>query len=73
MQRMNEEESILSIVKVISQLGPNLKLDVVAEGIETEAQRHVLREAGCFIGQGFLFSQAIDSQTALEMLKKAQI
>ena len=70
---MNEEESILSIVKVISQLGPNLKLDVVAEGIETEAQRHVLREAGCFIEQGFLFSQAIDSQTALEMLKKAQI
>lgn len=69
-QRMNEEDSILAIVKVISQLGPSLDLDVVAEGIETEAQREVLRQAGCFIGQGFLFSRAIDFDTALEMLKR---
>jgi len=33
---------------------------IVAEGIETAAQRDFLREAGCGFGQGYLFGQPMD-------------
>ena len=39
-------------------LAGTLGLEVIAEGIETEAQRDLLLELGCTRGQGFLFSHA---------------
>jgi EAL domain-containing protein (putative c-di-GMP-specific phosphodiesterase class I) len=38
-------------------LGNALGAEIVAEGIETEYQREVLRAMGCVYGQGFLFSR----------------
>ena len=38
-----------------------LHLDVVAEGVETEAQAEFLRGAGCQLAQGFLFSRPIEA------------
>ncbi|HET6806164.1 MAG TPA: EAL domain-containing protein [Frateuria sp.] len=43
------------ITEAIIALARKLRLSTVAEGIETEAQAAWLREAGCEIGQGFLF------------------
>jgi EAL domain-containing protein (putative c-di-GMP-specific phosphodiesterase class I) len=34
-------------------------MTVLAEGIETKAQLERLRELGCDLGQGFLFSRAV--------------
>src|SRR3546814_5657993 len=42
-----------------SDLSRGLKLDVIAEGIETEEQRSALLKLGCRCGQGFLFSKAL--------------
>jgi sensor c-di-GMP phosphodiesterase-like protein len=36
-----------------------LGLTVVAEGIESEPVRVMLREAGCHVGQGWLFGKAM--------------
>lgn len=55
-----ENENQLSMVKTIINLGENLKLNVVAEGIETEYQLTKLIESGCQIGQGFLFSKPVE-------------
>lgn len=49
------------IVAAIVNLGRALQLDVVAEGVETEAQRLFLRQAGCDQFQGFLFAAALDA------------
>jgi EAL domain-containing protein (putative c-di-GMP-specific phosphodiesterase class I) len=44
------------LASAIVALGDTLRLDTVAEGIETEAQRGALLEIGCAFGQGYLFA-----------------
>ena len=56
------------IVISISQLASNLRLTVLAEYVETEAQRDALHEAGCDCYQGYLYSPAVflsDGSSAL--------
>ena len=43
----------------IIQLGYNLGMTSVAEGVETEQQLDLLRAEGCVEAQGFLFSRAV--------------
>ncbi|MBK9162475.1 MAG: EAL domain-containing protein [Acidobacteria bacterium] len=45
------------ILQTIVSLGTNLKMRMVAEGIETETQLATLRNLGCDFGQGYLFSK----------------
>ena len=45
-----------AIVRAILALARSLNIEVVAEGIETSAQREALLELGCRYGQGFLFA-----------------
>jgi EAL domain-containing protein (putative c-di-GMP-specific phosphodiesterase class I) len=49
----------LSIVSAILALAESLGLDTVAEGIETEPQRSLLRELGCSKGQGYLIARPL--------------
>jgi EAL domain-containing protein (putative c-di-GMP-specific phosphodiesterase class I) len=49
------QKAVLSTVALAADLG----LGVVAEGVETEAQRTALLEAGCLLAQGHLFSPAV--------------
>lgn len=44
------------IVESIVKLGAALDIRVVAEGIETEAERAIMRALGCSVGQGYLFA-----------------
>lgn len=55
--------SKLVIVRSIIDLGRSLGLSVVAEGIETEAQRALLAGMGCQTGQGFLFGVPVDEES----------
>jgi diguanylate cyclase (GGDEF)-like protein/PAS domain S-box-containing protein len=47
------------IVRIIIGLAENLGLEVIAEGIETPEQLDAIRELGCHLGQGFLFSRPV--------------
>ncbi|WP_245472297.1 EAL domain-containing protein [Rhizobium jaguaris] len=53
---VNSEED-MAIVKAIVGLAQNLGKEVVAEGIETEAELSALIEMGCGYGQGYLFGR----------------
>lgn len=52
----------LSLVSTIINLAHSLKLNVVAEGVETEEQARLLRLLGCDEMQGFLFSKAVPAE-----------
>src|SRR5205085_4841301 len=56
------------IVRTILLLAQNLGMDVVAEGVETEAQFAALRKLGCEYGQGYLFAPALTAEAATEMI-----
>ena len=47
------------IVKTIIGMAHNLGLEVIAEGVETEAQRNLLLSYDCRVFQGYLFSRAL--------------
>jgi EAL domain-containing protein (putative c-di-GMP-specific phosphodiesterase class I) len=47
------------VTTAVIQLAENLGLTSLAEGIETEEQLTFLRDNGCRLGQGFLFSPAV--------------
>lgn len=48
------------IVGAVIEIGRELGLDIVAEGIETEAQRDALRVMQCPFGQGYLFGAPVE-------------
>ncbi len=52
-----QDESDAAIVSSIIAIAAALGLDVVAEGVETEAQRDYLLRRGCLAGQGFLHAR----------------
>jgi len=60
-----------AIVESIIALGRRLDLLLVAEGIETQAQRERLREMGCTVGQGWLFGQAMPGDEVKPYLSRA--
>jgi predicted signal transduction protein with EAL and GGDEF domain len=60
------------IVKTILSLGSNLRLEVVAEGVETEEQMNLLQSLGCAYGQGYFFSRALDVAGITNMLLTAK-
>jgi EAL domain-containing protein (putative c-di-GMP-specific phosphodiesterase class I) len=56
------------IVRAIVNLGHNLGLEVIAEGVETHHQLEVLRSLGCEYGQGYLFSRPIEADAAVALI-----
>lgn len=56
------------ITEAIIALAHKLRLTTIAEGIETEAQAAWLREAGCEIGQGFLFVPPLPAEQVPALL-----
>ncbi|HEV7816666.1 MAG TPA: EAL domain-containing protein [Janthinobacterium sp.] len=51
-----------SIAEMVIQLGRNLDLAVIAEGVEDERQAQILHALGCPLAQGFLFARPMTAQ-----------
>jgi diguanylate cyclase (GGDEF)-like protein/PAS domain S-box-containing protein len=63
-RRMVGSDEHREIVHTIVKLAQNLRMKVVAEGIETSEQLFQLNQFGCELGQGYLFSKPLDPAAA---------
>ena len=70
--RLENDKENLEIVRAIVTLAHNLGLDVVAEGVETEAQFSILKMLNCEFGQGYLFARPVDAKEAEDLLMSDQ-
>jgi len=66
--RIDANSPELSLVTTIVKLGQSLGLEIVAEGIETEAQCRALLRLNCRLGQGFLFAAPMPAAKLEEIL-----
>ncbi|MEQ4602390.1 MAG: EAL domain-containing protein, partial [Pseudomonas amygdali] len=65
-----DDEDDMEITSAVIAMAHNLKLKVVAEGIETAAQLTFLRRHRCDVGQGYLFDKPIPGEELIEKLKR---
>jgi EAL domain-containing protein (putative c-di-GMP-specific phosphodiesterase class I) len=61
-----------SIVRAIVSLAHSLKLKVVAEGVETQAQLEFLKSLGCDEYQGYAFSRPVPAAAFAEVVAEAR-
>lgn len=62
--------SDVTIVRTIISMAQSLGLEVIAEGVETEEQRHFLLANGCTHYQGYLFSKPVPIEEFESLLKQ---
>jgi EAL domain-containing protein (putative c-di-GMP-specific phosphodiesterase class I)/CheY-like chemotaxis protein len=67
-KHMDASHADLVMVEKIIEMGHELDMEVIAEGVETEDQFKILREKGCDGVQGFFFSQALPPAEILRWL-----
>ncbi|MCF5673595.1 EAL domain-containing protein, partial [Pseudomonas syringae] len=65
-----DDEDDMEITSAVIAMAHNLKLKVVAEGIETAAQLAFLRRHRCDVGQGYLFDKPIPGEELIEKLQR---
>lgn len=62
----------VGITRAILSMAHTLGIRVVAEGVETEAQRDWLIEEGCDLAQGWYYARAMDPESFLDALRAQQ-
>jgi EAL domain-containing protein (putative c-di-GMP-specific phosphodiesterase class I) len=67
-QEVEHPDDRAPLLVAMIRLAHDLGMSVVAEGIETEVQASFLREHGCDVGQGYLFSRPVPAPALLEQL-----
>ena len=69
-QGLPTEPTSVAIVESILAMSRGLGIEVVAEGVETSAELEALRERGCTMYQGYLFSRPIPTKDYESLLRK---
>ena len=69
-QHMADSPDDQQIVKTIADLGHNLGMELIAEGVERENEVPLLKQYGCDLIQGFFFARPMPSKDAGAFLRK---
>ena len=63
-----DQEKYSQLLQTIIVLGHNLKMNIIAEGLETEEQLKILQSLHCEYGQGYLFAKPMLKDEATQLL-----
>jgi PAS domain S-box-containing protein len=66
--RMDTDLETREIVRIIVMLAHGLSLKIVAEGVETQAQAGMLKDLGCELAQGYLYSKPVPGEAIDQLL-----
>lgn len=66
---MFSSDKSLEIVRMLTELARGLGMDIIAEGIEEEAQADQLRTFGCDYGQGYLYAKPVPVKQAMAFVR----
>jgi EAL domain-containing protein (putative c-di-GMP-specific phosphodiesterase class I) len=72
MDSLQGDQASAGIVRGMISLSHELRKTVVAEGVETEAQRRMLQDCGCDFAQGYYFGKPMDKTALFEALRTAK-
>ena len=61
-RNIERDERDFHLVELILDIARYLKVPVIAEGVETENQLRLLRDAGCDLVQGYYFSRPLPAE-----------
>jgi EAL domain-containing protein (putative c-di-GMP-specific phosphodiesterase class I) len=70
---LGESGDCLAIIQAIINLGSNLGIPTLAEGVETKKQLEWLRQTGCTEMQGYLFSRPVPASEIAGLLSSRRI
>lgn len=68
-KNLEDSSDDLALCEAIIVMAHKLNMKVIAEGVETQHQLNMLKEAGCDYGQGYFFSKPIDSEAFEQLLQ----
>lgn len=68
-REIGKNNDVTEITLTILSMAKQLKLNVIAEGVENVEQAAFLRKHGCDEFQGFLFSKPVSSENLTDLLK----
>jgi EAL domain-containing protein (putative c-di-GMP-specific phosphodiesterase class I) len=71
--RVTTDSRNATVVRAAIRLAKELGIEVIAEGVETEAQANFLLSAGCAYAQGYYFSRPVNAERATELLQQGKI
>ena len=72
-QNVDRDSREFRMVELVLDIARFLEVPVVAEGVETEEQMNMLREAGCDLVQGFYFSRPLPAEKFEELIRREMI
>lgn len=65
---MTENESSRALVKSVVMLAKNMKMSVVAEGVETQDDAKILKDMGCDLAQGYYFAKPMSEKDVTDFV-----
>jgi len=70
-EKINDGTEGAAMARAILSMSETLRLETIAEGIETQDQRTTLEELGCAMGQGYLFAKPLGADEMRDLLESA--
>ncbi|GJL86109.1 MAG: hypothetical protein DHS20C02_18840 [Micavibrio sp.] len=70
---MHKDEGSMELVKSIISLGKNLKMAIVAEGIEDKEEAKALRNLGCDLAQGYLYAKPMPERDLIQAMRDWEV
>jgi len=67
---VGENAGNATLVRTIIEMGRNLEMEVIAEGVESVSQLEFLRRNGCHYAQGRLFGEPLKAEELLGLLQR---